>query len=822
VSKKDRRKIRASCTAALAQARWLISLEHGRRLLARLLAMRGSVARGAAAGTLAAALALTPVRASGPFTSEAPLGSGRPAFVDIDDDGDLDAFVGTIGGTIRYFRNEGSADTFAFPQAFAEQTGADNPFDGIDFGSFANLAFTNIDGDGKPDAIIGSEFQSLRYFRNTSALPTLSFIEATVPDNLTGVGTGTTPTFADLDGDLDQDLFLGQANGTIAYYRNDSGTFSQQTGTDNPFNGVDVGFYALVDFGDLNNDGFLDAVLANNDGQYTYLQNSGTIPIFGDQTGVTNPFAGIDFRGPNGIIALADMDGDDDEDAFLGQKSDAILFYRNTSNAETAEFTPDFGNPLLDKDVGGYARPVFADIDGDGDLDAFVGERNGSVIYYRNNGSSTQPDFVNQSGVSNPLATANVAYAAAPALVDINNNDALDAFIGESTNSTIITATIEHYANQGDTQNPSFTQLVDGNNPLSTVNGFTSDSFAAPAFVDFDNDGRQDVFVGRNDGTVLYYQNTSVTTETLSFQVQSGNANPLNGLDVGTYAMPTFVDFDNDGDQDAFIGSKSDTVLFYRNDGGTLTEDTGINNPFQGQTGMIAPAFADIDGDGDPDAFAGRSDGTIDYFENLAVPTAPDALSATAASSSRIDLSWADNSDNETGFVIQRSPDGTAGSWTQIATPAADATSFSDTGLAENTAYYYRIQAVNGNFSSPVSATANATTGAEAPPAPGNLNGNSNSSSEATISWDAPTGNVGGFIVERSSDGGQTWTEVANLPADDTSFTDENVEPDSEYQYRVITVGSDGAPNSPPSDPVTVTTDPAEEIVYLPLIFRAP
>ncbi len=90
-------------------------------------------------------------------------------------------------------------------------------------------------------------------------------------------------------------------------------------------------------------------------------------------------------------------------------------------------------------------------------------------------------------------------------------------------------------------------------------------------------------------------------------------------------------------------------------------------------------------------------------------PAAPSNLIATAVSSSQINLTWTDNSDNETGFIIERSPDGST-NWTQIATPAANATSYSNTGLSPSTTYYYRIRATNGVGPSSNSNIAHATT----------------------------------------------------------------------------------------------------------------
>jgi|GEM_PF-1350063 len=96
-------------------------------------------------------------------------------------------------------------------------------------------------------------------------------------------------------------------------------------------------------------------------------------------------------------------------------------------------------------------------------------------------------------------------------------------------------------------------------------------------------------------------------------------------------------------------------------------------------------------------------------------PTAPSGLAATAVSSSQINLAWTDNSTNETGFKIERKT-GAGGSYSQIATPAANTTSYSDsTGLSAATLYYYRILATNLGSDSAFSTEASAATDGIAP-----------------------------------------------------------------------------------------------------------
>jgi galactose oxidase len=89
-------------------------------------------------------------------------------------------------------------------------------------------------------------------------------------------------------------------------------------------------------------------------------------------------------------------------------------------------------------------------------------------------------------------------------------------------------------------------------------------------------------------------------------------------------------------------------------------------------------------------------------------PAAPTNLTATAVSSSQINLSWTDNSNNENGFKVERSPNGTT--FSQLKITRANVTTFSNIGLAASRTYYYRVRAYNSGGNSPYSNTASATT----------------------------------------------------------------------------------------------------------------
>ncbi|MEG4988631.1 VCBS repeat-containing protein, partial [Microcoleus sp. BR0-C5] len=93
-------------------------------------------------------------------------------------------------------------------------------------------------------------------------------------------------------------------------------------------------------------------------------------------------------------------------------------------------------------------------------------------------------------------------------------------------------------------------------NPFNLTN--VGDS-AAPTFVDIDGDGDLDAFVGAADGNTYYYQNTG-TPNAPAFAAPQINPNGL--TNVGSYASPTFVDIDGDGDLDAFVGAADGNTYY--------------------------------------------------------------------------------------------------------------------------------------------------------------------------------------------------------------------------------------------------------------------
>ena len=204
------------------------------------------------------------------------------------------------------------------------------------------------------------------------------------------MGNESTPSFADLDGDGDLDAVVGASDGTLHYFEN-TGTatapaFTERTGAANPLDAVIVGGSSTPSFADLDGDGDLDAVVGASDGTLRYFENNGSAlaPAFIERTGTANPFNTVDV-GFRSTPSFADLDGDGDLDAVVGEYDGSLHLFENTGSATAPAFTARTGaaNPFNGVDVVGSSTPSFADLDGDGDLDAVVGEAFGTLHYIR-------------------------------------------------------------------------------------------------------------------------------------------------------------------------------------------------------------------------------------------------------------------------------------------------------------------------------------------------------------------------------------------------------------------------------------------------------
>ena len=149
----------------------------------------------------------------------------------------------------------------------------------------------------------------------------------------------------------------------------------------------------------------------------------------------------------------------------------------------------------------------------------------------------------------------------------------------------------------------------------------------------------------------------------------------------------------------------------------TQTVDQTLNDGVWMPLGSYSFLAGNASATGSVRIFATSAGRTIaDAVRLVYVPLAePVGLTATATSSTQINLSWTENTDNEEGFAIERSLTGTGG-WNPIGTTAANVTTYSSTDLSASTQYFYRVRAFLASSSSPYSNTADSLTLAIGPP----------------------------------------------------------------------------------------------------------
>ena len=317
-------------------------------------------------------------------------------------------------------------------------------------------------------------------------------------------------------------------------------SFTEQTGTANPFTGINVERLSAPftqddsstpTFADVDGDGDLDLVVGENRGNLDFYENTGTAsaPTYTVRTGTANPFNGIDavrFSAPT----FADIDGDGDLDLVVGEQNGNLDFYENTGTASAPTYTVRTGtaNPWDGINVGIYSTPTFADVDGDGDLDLVVGEQFGTLRYYENTGTASAPTYTVRTGTANPWDGINVGGFSTPTFADIDGDGDLDLVVGEGEGALF------YYENTGTASDPVYTVRTGTANPWDGINVGRS---YTPTFADIDGDGDQDLVVGRQIGILNYYENTS-TDSAPTYTERTGTANPWDGVDVGRLLHP--------------------------------------------------------------------------------------------------------------------------------------------------------------------------------------------------------------------------------------------------------------------------------------------
>jgi uncharacterized protein (DUF2141 family) len=249
-------------------------------------------------------------------------------------------------------------------------------------------------------------------------------------------------------------------------------------------------------------------------------------------------------------------------------------------------------------DIGSESIPALADLDGDGDLDLVLSNKlepsdpQASFVYRLENvGTPRRPAFRMRSPID-----LGRRFHAAPAFADLDGDGRVDVLVGQwGPRLARYRGTPQGFA------------AVD--TALVTI---TRGSNTVPALGDLDGDRDLDLIVGESSGWLNYYRNDG-DARTPRFALVSDE---FAKIKIGRRSAPALTDLDGDGDLDLLVGSESDGLALYRNDGSPLVARFVRDPAFQADVPVLAvPAAGDLDGDGDVDLLVGGAGGGVVYLE---------------------------------------------------------------------------------------------------------------------------------------------------------------------------------------------------------------
>ncbi|MHC1776851.1 MAG: T9SS type A sorting domain-containing protein [Lentimicrobium sp.] len=286
----------------------------------------------------------------------------------------------------------------------------------------------------------------------------------------------------------------------------------------------------------------------------------------------------------------------------------AALFIAFPMVSKSQTFDPPVQNPFgFTPPASEFAKPVFADIDNDEDLDLLLGDYGGNIHFYENTGTSAAPAF--GPGQPNPFGLTSNDYLAFPAVADIDNDGDVDLFVGGYEGSILF------FENTGTVTTPAF--AAPQPNPFGII---PPSGFAIPAFADIDGDGDLDLFAGEYEGNMKFFENTGTIAQP---HFAAPVMNPF-GLSAVLYVgTPAFADLDHDGDLDLLVGEMYGNTRYFKNNG--TPQSPAFASPITNPFGIVPvnyycfPAFADMDNDGDLDLMTGELESNLQYFENTEI-----------------------------------------------------------------------------------------------------------------------------------------------------------------------------------------------------------
>ncbi len=738
------------------------------------------------------------------------------SWADYDNDGDIDLYGAEFTGTNRLYINDGGG-SFSFPTYFPiveYKTSVSTSW--VDFNndrqmdlSVANFgasmsnnlysnngsnSFTDIyPGTGGPDqSLAWSDFNNdgfmdlyvARSNSNSNLLFTndgTSISLATGSTTMTDATSSYSASWGDYDNDGDFDLFVtnvGSSSVNLLFRNEGDGTFTKITSLNVV---TDIGDSRGSDWGDFNNDGWLDLFVANRNQDFLYQNNGdGTFTRIttGDIVNLVNNSYSCSWNDVN-------------NDGFL----DLYITTEAATNANALFINNTNSNNYLNAHLVGTASNVSA-IGAKIRVKATIaGNPMWQVREIRGqNGHGSQGSLNAEFGLGDAPIIDSIEVRWPSGNVQLLTNQSVNQFmtITEGTppdppsSLTIISQTY----------NSVLLKWVD--------NATNEDNFIIEVSTP-DNLNFSEVGTSIMNG-VSFQVNGLTPSTTYYFRVRAANAS---GMSAYSNEVTTVTDADPLAAPDNLVAtavSQSAIDLQWNDNSSTETDFIILRSTSSGSGyGIIGSVGANQTTYNDTGLNPGTnyyyvvraSDGTFESGDSnegnattFAALADPDNLVATVASFSEINLTWNDNSGTETGFVVERSIP-SIDPYQIIATLGADVTSYNDTGLNPETEYRYRVMATGSSGDSNYSNEATTTT----PPAilaPDNLSATTASHDQIDLTWQDNATNETGYEIERSETPGTGFVLLFTTTADATNYTDNDVaiNPNTTYYYRIRAVNA--------------------------------
>ena len=484
--------------------------------------------------------------------------------VDFDFDGDFD--LTADGG--RFWWNTGDNQS-------PDWVRDDSVLAGLEIGF--NLSFVDYDNDGDWD-VAGDLYPGdlAQFFQNTAGGRRPRWVSDSSKIAYGGVNSIFNPKYCDVDRDGDFDMFCARPAPVdpVGYYGlllfQNLGTPDAPVWKEKPLSYGWGGYYGgpsyqLVDF---DGDGDYDLLTRELQRRFAYIKNSGSadslhldfdrIELMGPVTAESHAIPALFDHGNDGVLDLIVSEDFEYDFVFNRYHEGRVISFANQGGRFEIGASQNnwFENlyPLRLYNFANRFHFTFSDFDRDGDhdflfsyykvsvRDTVTGSR---VIYFRNDGSPAQPNWIADSLLFAPFDLSPQRFWA-PQLIDIDNDGDDDLFIKRGRQFVFYENVMMDSALAWREQ-PSFMQ------------GLANNAHYLAAFADLTHDGLPDLIFGNDDGTLELYENNDAPAWQLV-------AEAFAQLDFGEYAAPAFGDLDHDGRPDLFVGNQAGELFFYRNE----------------------------------------------------------------------------------------------------------------------------------------------------------------------------------------------------------------------------------------------------------------